>query len=267
MTGRCKLCLRDGVELRTSHLMPKGLYRLFRTDGSGRNPNPWIASPEGEVQTSRQETAHMFCPDCELRFSRNGELWVLRNTMKRDGSFRLASMLSEHTPFVTEASLRMFHASQVPKVNVPAISYFAASMFWRASVWPWKPSTVRHVRLGPFEEAFRRYLLQEASWPDCASLMVVVREKSKVSFLSHDPVRSKQTGIHAFTFPMPGLSFTLFVSRHLDDFHSAMCFVRGEGHPIGMGSAFEPLYEENARKLFVQHQRGFTLPLSRGARK
>ena len=44
------------------------------------------------------------CDDCEGRFSKNGENWVLRHCLKRDDSFPLASILNSTAPGLTRTT-------------------------------------------------------------------------------------------------------------------------------------------------------------------
>ena len=86
MIGQCRLCLRSNVQLRDSHFLTAGIYRILR-DENDANRNPWLLTGKTAVQTSRQLKARLLCGDCEQRFSKNGENWVLRHCLQRDGSF------------------------------------------------------------------------------------------------------------------------------------------------------------------------------------
>jgi hypothetical protein len=70
--------------------------------------------------------------------------------------------------------------------SVEAISYFAASMFWRASVHDWNNRADEPIQLGPYEEQFRKYLMEESDFPvDCALWTV----KSQMNTLSKQRFR------------------------------------------------------------------------------
>jgi hypothetical protein len=81
--GKCKLCLRDGMDLQDSLFLSAGLYRILRDAGEA-NPNPWAVTERAVFQTSEQVKAPLICSDCEQRLSKNGENWVLRNCLKAD---------------------------------------------------------------------------------------------------------------------------------------------------------------------------------------
>jgi hypothetical protein len=78
---------------------------------------------------------------------------MFRNVLRKDGSFPLLSNLATSAGLSESEVLhdRTYFASSIPKVNVDAIAYFAASIFWRASVHDWNGSPGQ-VSLGPFEE-------------------------------------------------------------------------------------------------------------------
>ena len=237
--GTCKLCLRD-LPLRKSHLLPAALYRLLRNDEGG-NPNPWIVQSGVEVQTSKQTTAHLLCAECEQRFSKQGEHWLFANGLQKDGTFPFAQALETQTPVLSNSSgSKVYLASATPAVSVPALTYFAASVFWRASVWPWKRNEVGLVRLGPFEDRFRSYLLGTSPFPtDISALSVIVRPPSSLSMITHDPRGGRGDGHHAYSFPIPGIAFTLFVGRNIQQSLRRLCMVDGYGNPIAVSPLLE----------------------------
>jgi hypothetical protein len=60
MKGTCKLCLREGVDLKRSHILPAGVYRMLYKASAEKNQTPWLVTEDAAVQTSRQETAHIY---------------------------------------------------------------------------------------------------------------------------------------------------------------------------------------------------------------
>lgn len=240
MTGQCKLCLKTGVALQNSHYIPAGVYKRLR-DNNSPNPNPWMVTRKVAVQTSQQMTAHLLCHDCEGRLSKNGEQWVLRNCLQQDGSFPLRSMLSSMTPHVSSPNeaTKVYYASRIPEIDVPAIAYFGASIFWRGSIYPWNDDGTVPIELGKFGEEFRKYLMGEQDFPKYACLLVVVREDKGIDRLTFSPVSERIGMMHAHKFPMPGLAFTLSVSKNLPYRFYNSCFVHGQGNPIALTPRLE----------------------------
>lgn len=243
MRDSCKLCRRKGVDLQKSHLFPAAIYRVMRGDPSNGNPNPYLITPNGVVQTSRQDWAHLLCFDCEQMFSKNGEHWLFNNGLKADGSFKLASILASKTPSVPDpksTSTKLYYAAGIPEINIAALTYFAVSMFWRASIYPWTSDKRIPVKLGTYGEAFRQYLLGLASFPKSAALCVVVREKSEIDRLTHEPISEKINTVYTHRFSMPGFHFQLFVGKNIPDVYRRYCFVTGERNPLIVSGIVEP---------------------------
>jgi hypothetical protein len=171
------------------------------------------------------------------------------NGLKGDGSFPLASFLAESVgrawPDVPE---ELYRAATIPRINVSAIAYFVASVFWRSSVYPSGSSDLQ-VSLGPFEEAFRLYLMGQAEFPTDAVLTVTVRAMSLVSGLVEWPSKLKRfQDTHAHSFIMPGMGFKLFVSRNIPAEIRWLCFVRGQGHPLIFSNVLEANIAQRASK-------------------
>jgi hypothetical protein len=73
--GICKLCLRDRM-LQDSHYTPRGMYKRLR-DRNRKNSNPIVIDSNRTVRTSKQATDCVLCVECEDRFNRCGEAWLM----------------------------------------------------------------------------------------------------------------------------------------------------------------------------------------------
>jgi len=250
--GKCKMCLRAGVELQNSHFLPAAAYRQTQDHSSPGNPNPWLLTESGAVQTSIQQTAPLLCADCELRLSRNGEDWLFRNGPRRNGRFRLRDTLDARKPDLVgppPRRVKLYYAAGIPEINVSAIAYFAASMFWKASVHPWKDDGGYSLKLGPWEEEFRRYLMEEAEFPRHATLMVAIRQSSETDRMMYAPVGKRMQTIHVHKFPIPGFAFSLAVSKQLPSFFHNTCFVRSPGNPLILSNDLEEGILQDAQRI------------------
>jgi hypothetical protein len=238
--GKCKLCLAEGVELQDSHFLSKGIYKALRIDVGQANPNPYVLSPEGVVQTSKQRKAHLLCRRCELLLSQNGEDWMMRNGLKNTGKFVLASLLAK-SPFSLDASrtARVYQAATILGINIKALTYFPASLFWRGSIHPWKTDNTRPVPLGPYEEPLRQYLLGQADFPTDMILTVTVRSPSDISHFTHEPIAEWHDLLLVGKFPMPGFAFGITAGIGIPQGLRNTCFVRGDGNPIFVTDALE----------------------------
>ena len=196
-------------------------------DEGEKNPDPWLLSRKTAVQTSWQMKAPLLCADCEQRLCKNGETWVLANCLRKDGSFPLASILASATPDLSsnETTTKIYCASKISEIDLSAIAYFAASIFWRGSNYPWNDDGTTPVRLGPFQEQFREYLMGLKPFPKDCSLWVAVRQGKRIDRLTYAPMGERQGNIHVYKFPMPGLAFLLAVSKNIPANLRERCFV------------------------------------------
>jgi hypothetical protein len=234
-----------------SHYLPKGVYRLLR-DQESPNPNPVLLTERLAVPTSKQLTAYLLCGKCEKRLSDNGENWVLQHCPRR-GSFKLAAALDTESPSEVSSDTRIYLAGGVRQVDAAALTYFATSIFWRGSIHPWNEDGSIPIKLGPFAENFRRYLMGEETFPKYAALWVAVREKSEVERLTFAPVGGRTGNFHTHRFPMPGFGFMLFTGKNIPDNVKRACFVRGSGNPLLRTSLFEQPLLEQALAMARQH--------------
>lgn len=220
--------------MQVSHFLPAAIYRRMRANRDGGNPNPWMVSDRGRVQTSRQLTARLLCRNCEQLLSKNGERWIFKNGIQSNGHFPLASLLESETPCVKSSShpTRVYLASGIHKINIDAIAYFAASMFWRAAVYPWNTDGSYSLRLGRYEESFRQYLRGDADFPKQSCLWVIIREVGELSNLAHVPMGGRADMVHVHKFTMPGFSFVLVVGKHIPEDLRRCCLVCAPGNPL-----------------------------------
>ncbi len=138
-------------------------------------------------------------------------------------------------PAVVYPRIRVYHAAMIPGLNVTALTYFAASMFWRASVHRWAiaRSKFRGIELGPYEEQLRSYLMDESQFPqDCALMVSVPENVTKIVGLSLTPYGGRKGTHHSYKLIVLGVGFHLLVGKQIPRGLRAMCIVRGVGNPI-----------------------------------
>lgn len=239
MTGICKLCLAAAVELQKSHLIPAGVFRRLR-DTRMKNSDPAIATRTGVYQSSKQDWAWLLCKSCEQRLAKNGESWVLHHSLDSNGNFPLDSILALRTPESGVIGRGVYHACNIPEIDISALVYFGVSMFWRSSVYGWGTDGSFLVRLGPFQEKLRAYLMGIADFPTNCCMWVLVRQgKQETRHLTAFPTSERHGNVHVHKFHMPGLVFTLIASNNLRPDDRRMCIMRGRGNPIVVGDFVE----------------------------
>ena len=256
-SGKCRLCLAESAEIRRSHVVPASVYRLLRQEQPGKNPNPWLITAKRELQTSEQEVSYLFCPTCEHKFSSLGERWTMRFGRRRNGRSKIADWLKQaETWRDPRTSSFVCYAASVPELKVEQLAHFATGIMWRASQ---HTRGVSNVKLGPYTEAFRRYLNEEEPFPKEAVLNVCSRPESELSETVCMPATVRVDNAHVTSFVMPGLAFHLFVGQMMPAYARKFCILRSTGNPILVSRSLEGSLKKNMidtlRELASQHSR------------
>lgn len=248
--GRCALCRFDR-ELQESHLLPRAIYCDLRSPGLP-NPNPIFGTPEETGPRQDQFKTYLLCTDCEDRFNRDGEKWVLENGYRLKRPSRIFEKMSAATPLPEHASGTIYAGASIPDLDMQSLTYFGVSVFWRASlrVWIVGGKLVAMVDLGPYGEQLRRYLLGGSDFPrDMVLWTAVSRRPDPPPVMSFPVGERKSEGFHQHTFEIPGQSFMLMVGRHIPASTRALCAIRSPQR-ILFFTSFEEITDRNSAKLF-----------------
>src|SRR5678810_1070890 len=92
--GTCRLCLKSDAHLQNSHFIAAAFYKIGRALDS-TFPHPVFVTPDVSVMTSEQTSEKLLCADCEQRFNRGGEDWILRQCWKTEADFPLYDTLKK----------------------------------------------------------------------------------------------------------------------------------------------------------------------------
>ena len=252
--GTCAMCLGKDKQLASSHLMPAGLYDTCQSEDS----NPIKVSSKIVMETSRQTQDYLLClgkGGCEERLNKGGEAWTLPMLMKKDRSFPLYDVLARTTPEVDEDDVKAYAALMIPEIDVKKLSHFAMGIFWKASVHSWKKERGEpRIKLGPYSEIIRRYLLGETEFPERVSLVVNVVAPEKAMVLFTDPVTGEDKHSH-FVY-VPGIMFAIMVGG-TNTVVQAQCFAKDPNHPIMVWDRLTAQFEDKLKRQF------FNAPKSR----
>ena len=66
---------------------------------------------------------------------------------------------------------------------------------------------------------------------------------------TYAPVGKREGAVRVYKFPMPGLGFSLAVSKNVPLKHCDMCVVHGNGNPIIVTTILEAMLMEEAVRL------------------
>jgi len=215
--------------------MPAGVLRLLRDDGL-KNPNPYLMSLGNVGQTSSQAKQYLLCHDCEQRFNRNGESWVIKHCYHEDsGKFPLRDLFKTQEPILAGPQGGAYDASKIPGIDIEKLVYFCASVIWRASLRQWRiqKETYEPIQVGAeYHEQLRQYLLGTAPFPPNVVSIVYVSTSDVPPLTAGFPDSLRDGGIHIHRFYIPGLWFHLVLGKSLTDDHRQMCILRSAVHPI-----------------------------------
>lgn len=248
--GECRLCHATGP-LQRSHLLPAAMYKYL-------NPGDTdfvLVNKSTYFRTSRQMWSYLLCRECEQRFSGNGEQWVLQNGFRGQGSFRLQSVLKNSTHLGSTRSGLYFDGNALQDVDMGQLCYFAASVFWRASVHRWGGE--EYIDLGPiYVEQFRRFLLGEADFPANAVLVIHVSNAEKPMEGAFAPFGGRVLGMpyHQYTFFLPGMLFTLAVGGRIPSQLRTICAVRSPNRLLFLSDKVQKVFESMAVEMLAANE-------------
>jgi hypothetical protein len=188
-------------------------------------------TPKIIMSGARETTGHVLCRRCEDLFSRNGESWVLKRMFKH-GSFKLLDRLRVAVPINQTQDSVSFSAPAVG-FHTDKLAYFAVSMIWRASVFPWTmhDGSSARIELGGIQEDYRRYLCGDNSFPPDTFVVAIVcsDELSQNSAFHPMPLELPAKG---FGILVCGLFFAVLIGKENSEYARDMCCHTSQSKPI-----------------------------------
>jgi hypothetical protein len=142
---------------------------------------------------------------------------------------------------------RIYYAAKIPDVNIRALAYFATSIFWRGSIYPWNRDGSVPVELGPYKESLRKYLFGLTDFPSNCALSIVLRDKrGNLDRMMYAPIAKRADGCHVYKFPLGGFGFSLAVGNIIPETVRQACVVHGRGNPIVVTPILDSGLEQDA---------------------
>jgi hypothetical protein len=215
--AECGLCKKI-KSLRNSHLLPAAVYKLSRTPTIKKDPNPVLVTNKKALTSSKQVSTPFLCEDCEQRFSKYGETYVLAQCARPNSQFNLRELIKTASPLIDIPEGKVYNVQPLLGSNVGRYLYFAASVFWRASAHSWKIGNeiVGQISLDKqFQDQLRLYLLGETNFPQNARIFVHVSSEAQPDMITVFPCSTKVNGVSRYKFYILGLLFILFIDNDL----------------------------------------------------
>jgi len=160
--GKCKLCLKDNVEIVNSHIVPSWAYKRIRENNS-KQPDPICIERDKTYSTSKQLKEYMLCKDCESKI-KVFEDFASEITYNKNGDSSFISNYKGECKEYTELKVYSLNKDQAESLRK-----FALSVAWRASIA--KSKKLKGVDLGEkYNEIARLSLNNEIEIPQNISI-------------------------------------------------------------------------------------------------
>lgn len=246
VVGLCGLC-EATTYLCDSHLIPASLFRLLRST-TVIPCDPVKITPRSTARTSRQVSDYLLCVNCEARLRESGEDWVVRNCYRGGTVFPLRDNVLKSQVVDVGDVAKIYSTKSNPDIDSGALTFFGASVFWRAAVHDWGLPGLP-VALGPYREPLRKYLLGQGPFPASAAVWVWVSGYDEPSRAISLPHSGKFDSCHIHTFGIPGMRFDLLLGRALSQTSRLLCIKNGPDRPILLSRAPDDMLATDVDKL------------------
>jgi hypothetical protein len=214
--GRCELC-RKNSELVESHLISAAAYK----SAQGLQVGTTAVVGHKAFFTSKQVKAHFLCNNCERQLNTCGENDVLPQIYQPNGQFKLRELLQASRSHESRPQGTVYDVQPLLGKMIESYLYFAASIFWRASARRWKLDRdwLDRIVLGPYQEPFRQYLLNEVPFPQHARVYVFVAQEAQPTRAVVLPCMSRIEDAHRHEFYIPGIHFVLALGQRAPQYY------------------------------------------------
>lgn len=237
--------------LEESHFMPRALYDYCKSE----DYDPIRVGVDFAMITGRQIKDRLLCRNCETILDRGGENWSVKKfaTMDRQ-SFPLYELIRRTAPVFEDGDVSAYYGAQIPGLEVDKMVHFATGLFWKAAVHGWsKNKTEPRIKLGPYTDQLRRYLLGESPYPDYVKLWVNVTppERANISFV--EPYEgNSEDGFKTYFCYVLGLLLSLNVGKMVTEELTLGCFATNPNHPIFISNAVHDNLEGHMRQKYFR---------------
>jgi hypothetical protein len=188
--------------------------------------DPVVITPSLALRTSKQVTTYLLCGACEKRFSVS-ERVALQQCFRGKGRFRLRDSLAAIPPLWPGEEILAIPTAGEPDVDVAALVYFGASVFWRSAAHTWRfGATQTTIELGPYEDELRTWLLEQRSFPEHLVMWISSGIRNSPPLMACTPFLFNKTDHYQYRFNIPGVIFDLFAGGQIPAVARRMCSLR-----------------------------------------
>jgi hypothetical protein len=186
------------------------------------------------MPTDRQTQDYLLCKQCEGILNRGGENWLANKLATWERTFPLYDLLTKVPPcFSEEDGATVYFTANNHEFRAECLINFAVGIFWKASAHSWSGTETKPlIELGPYSEAIRRWLRDEAAFPSGVYLNVALSLPNRAQISFNAPHEGDRLRWHSFSFYIPGILFTLGVGKTVDEPLRILCIQNNPEHPV-----------------------------------
>ncbi|HZO80975.1 MAG TPA: hypothetical protein VFB33_04710 [Candidatus Binataceae bacterium] len=232
--------------MRKSHFLPAALWLGVRDPGL-KNPNPVVMTRTISKTSSSQLVNRLLCSDCEDRFNKNGERYVLSWLSPKkaaQGSFPLLERLGLALPVRSSPMLNAYEADRAG-IDTAKFGYFALSVLWRAAVQRWRMpdgTLTQKIELGELEKPLRRYLISDEDLPCEFVLILTVCSDRESRQTIYPPAARRDATFPAYGMLLLGVHFNIIIGRDLPRDLRDLCCMRSQQRPIFLRDCYDDTF-------------------------
>ncbi len=162
---------------------------------------------------------------------------MVANCYQGGASFPLFSILTALEPLRSSPVVDLYQSRGVDGIDTVKIAYFAASVIWRAGATKWRNKWSPRLELARYEELLRQYLMGETGFPKDIALRVILPTPKGAKLIAGLPMADHFDGMRAYTFFIPGVTFTTILGSQLPARLRSVTFVPSNDGVIGVSDA------------------------------
>jgi hypothetical protein len=222
--------------------MPRAMYKGLR-DRTRKNPNPIFITSALTATTSKQVTDYVLCADCERRFDKHGEAYMMP-MIGKGSRFPLRDRMKVAIPAREDAESVEYSGATLG-IDTDKLGYFALSMVWRGAVHEWRGpfgEKLNLLDLAGMQEPVRQYLCGQAAFPDAAIVVRVCNDRTSREALLMPSSSGDQYG-PSFEMFVLGVHFFVLLGNTIEPSIRNVCCVTSKSKPLFRGDCARRLLQ------------------------
>jgi hypothetical protein len=185
-------------------------------------------TPKIITTSPRQIWAHLLCLECEGRLNKFGETPVLK-LLDNGRGFPLLERMNLALTLKVEANTVSFSGSAMG-IDTDALAYFSLGFLWKGSCLKWKTlrGQTTFIKLGPYRESIRTYLLGKTGFPAGVFVIVAACEDKGSRGMVFPPAKVSGSLYPMFSILVRGIWFHVITDKKAAPKVKHLCSVQSE---------------------------------------